>query len=507
MQEPRMTATKRVGLDEPVADVDRSEWRRRSVHGTAASIASQAIRLVVQMGSQVLLARLLAPSAFGLVAMVVPVVWFAQLFGQLGLLEAVIQRPTISQAELSGLFWVNLAVGLGLALLLIAASPAIVWLYAEPQTATIAQCLSAVLVFGACSALPMALMNRRLRFVALAVIDVVTTAVAAVVGVGAALAGFGFWSLVAMQIANAAGIMVLAWSFAGWRPSWPRRVAGMYSLLRFGSQVTASSLVHALSYNVDNVLLGMTWGAVPLGFYERGMRLMLRPVLQMAMPFTRVAVPLLSRLQDEPQRYRAAYTRLLRAVLFATTPAIIFATVMAHHLVLLVLGPRWLPAAPLFIWFGVGALLTPINFSTNWLFISQNRARQELRWNIVEAVIALCAALAGLPWGAEGVAAAMVIASVLLWTPPLCWAATREGPVRLADLVRALYPTAIAGVGSFAAVWLLAPLLAHRGLVGVAWAVTASYAVFTICYACVPEGQRALREAWAIGAPRRRARA
>jgi len=173
---------------------------------------------------------------------------------------------------------------------------------------------------------------------------------------------------------------VLAWGLAGWRPSWPRRVPGLTRLLRFGSQVTASSLVHALSYSLDNVLVGLVWGAVPLGFYERGFGLMLRPVIQLTTPFTRVAVPLLSRLQDEPDHYRAAYARLLRAVLFATTPAILFAIVMAPALVPLVLGRRWIAVTPLFVWFGVSALLSPVNSSTNWLFISQNRPQQEVRW-------------------------------------------------------------------------------------------------------------------------------
>jgi PST family polysaccharide transporter len=490
-----------------IADVDSSELNRRSLHGVVATIVSQGLRLALQLGTQVLLARLLSPRDFGLVAMVAPIVSFAQLFANMGLLEAVVQRPTISQPELSGLFWINVATGTALAALVWLGAPLVAWLYAEPRTAAISACLGALLFIGGCSALPMALMNRRLRFVPLAGIDLAAAFVTAAVGLGAAFYGLRYWSLVAMQAANALTILVLAWWFAGWRPSWPRRVAGLGSLLRFGSQVTASSLVHSLSYTLDNVLVGFVWGAVPLGLYERGFRLMLRPVMQITTPFARVAVPLLSRLVDEPDRYRAAYTRLVRAVLFATTPAVLFAIVMAFPLVVRLLGPRWAEAAPVFVWFGLGALLAPVNTSTNWLFISQNRPRQEVHWNALGAVLSLLAVLCGLHWGAIGVAAARTGFSVLLWTPSLWWAVSREGPVRAADLLRTIYPTCLAGAGAFLALRLTQGVLAGHGLPGLALAVALSYGAFAACYACVPEGNRALRELWRLRRPLRRVQA
>lgn len=491
---------------EAIVDVDRSEWRRRSVQGTIATMLAQGLRLAVQLGSQVLLVRLLTPADFGLVAMVAPIVGVAQLFGRMGLLEAVVQRPSISRAELSALFWINVAIGAGMALVLILAAPAVAWLYGEPRTAPIAACLGTLLFIGGCSALPMALMNRRLRFVPLAAIDVASTVVSGAVGIGAALLGCGYWSLVLMQAANAVAVLGLAWWFAGWFPSWPRRVPGVMALLRFGSQVTISSIVNSLSYSLDNVLIGFAWGTVPLGFYERGFGLMLRPVMQITTPFTRVAVPLLSRLQDEPEKYRAAYTRLLRAVLFATTPAILFAIVMAPALVLLVLGRRWIEVTPLFVCFGVAALLNPVNSSTNWLFISQNRPQQEVRWNVIGAAISLVSILIGLPWGAIGVAIVRVGLGCLLRTPTLWWAVTRQGPVRRTDLARTLYPTAIAGAATLAALQLAAHTLAAHGLPGLAGAAALAYAAYTLAYACVPDGYRALRELRGLR-PLRRAQA
>jgi len=492
---------------QPIADVDRTEWRRRSVHGVTASVVSQAVRVALQLGTQILLARLLLPRDFGLVAMVAPIVGFAQLFANMGLLEAVIQRPTISRSELSGLFWINVGAGFMLAGLVVLIAPAVAWFYGEPRTAGIMISLGVLLAIGGCSALPMAVMTRRLRFVQLAAIDLVAAVMTSGAGLGAAVLGWHYWSLVAMQGVNAVVILCLAWSLAGWRPSPPGRVVGLSALLRFGSQVTAASLVHSLSYTLDNVLVGVVWGAAPLGLYERGFRLMLRPVTQLTTPFARVAVPLLSRLHDDPGRYRDAYVGLLSAVLAATTPAILFATVMASPLVLHLLGSGWVGVVPVFVWFGVGALLAPINISTNWLFISQNRPKQEMRWSALASTLSLASCVAGLHWGVVGVAAARIIVGGVVSTPLLWWAVTGEGPVGRGDLARALYPAGIAGAAAFAALKLVDPIVTSRGLAALASALALAYIAYAVCYCLVPEGNRTIRSVWRMRPPLHRARA
>jgi PST family polysaccharide transporter len=484
------------GVADAVADVERSELKRRSVHGAAATVVAQGIRFVLQFGSQVALARLLVPADFGLVAMVTPVVGFLQIFGDMGLLLATVQKATISQRELSGLFWVNLAVSAALALLVVACSPGVAWFYGEPRAEGVTACLGALLLLGGLSAQPMALMNRTLRFVPLAAIDIAGAVSAAAVGIAAATSGLGYWSLVVMQAANALTVLVLAWVVAGWRPSRPRRVAGIVSLLRFGGHVTAFNVVNYFSYNLDNVLIGATWGEAPLGLYNRGFRLMLVPIMQVVLPFARVAVPLLSRLHDSPEKYRAAYAKMLRAALLATTPGIAFAIVMAHALIVTVLGQRWEAAAPIFAWLGVCALAAPINLSASWLFVSQNRPRQQLGWSCVGTAIMVVAFLVGLPWGVVGVAMATACFVWLLQAPLLWWGVTREGPVRIEDLGRAFYPAFLAGAVSFATLWLAKPALLGMGAVGLPLALAISYVVHVVTLACLPEGNRTLRELW-----------
>lgn len=481
-----------------VADVERGELKRRSVHGAAATVFAQGIRFVLQFGSQVMLARMLAPAEFGLVAMVTPIVGFLQMFSEMGLLPATVQKPTISQRELSGLFWVNLAVSAVLALLVVACSPAVAWFYGEPRAKAVTACLGALLLLAGLSAQPMALMNRTLSFLPLAAIDIAAATAAAATGIVAAAAGLGYWSLVLMQAANAVAVLVLAWSLTGWRPTRPRRVPGLGSLLHFGGHVTAFNVVNYFSYNLDNVLIGATWGEAPLGLYSRGFRLMLVPVAQIVVPFARIAVPLLSRLHDSPEEYRATYTKMLRVTLLATTPGIAFAVVMAHQLIVTVLGQRWEATAPIFAWLGVSALAVPINLSASWLFISQNRTRQQFGWCCVGTTIIAVAFLVGLPWGVVGVAASSACFVWLLQAPLLWWGVTRDGPVRLADIGHAFYPALLAGAASFAALWLAKPALLDLRGVGLLLALAGSYLVHVATLACLPEGSRALGELWGL---------
>ena len=301
--------------------------KRRSVHGAAVTFGAQIGRFAFQFGSQIFLARLIAPAEFGVIAMVAPIISLTLRFNQLGLLEATIQRKAITQRELSALFWVSVAVSVLLGLLIVASAPLVGWFYDEPRTVSVATCLASLIVFGGLSTQPMALLNRRMEFISLAAIDLASTAAAAVVGIGMAWLDYGYWALVMMQAANSVTVLVLAWMLAGWRPSWPRWERGTAGILRFGGNLAGFNIVDFLSRNLDNVAIGAAWGDVAVGLYDRTFRLMLLPLAQITTTFARIAVPLLSRSIESTENYRLAYLRMLQTTLFITTPAIVSAMV------------------------------------------------------------------------------------------------------------------------------------------------------------------------------------
>ncbi len=478
--------------------------KRRSVHGVAATLFGQVLRFALQFGAQLALARLLPPAEFGLIAMIGPLLNFVWIFNELGLSQATVQRATISQQQLSNLFWVNAAVSTALAGLTCLAAPLIAWFYGEPRLFAITLWLSALLVVGGLGAQQIALLNRHMRFIPLATIDVTCTAVSVAVGIAAAWSGFGYWSLVLMQATNGLTILAMAWSWSRWWPSLPRRHVGTMSLLRFGGHMTGFNLIGFVGANLDMVLIGKFGDRVALGLYDRAFKLIASPMGAISLPVSRVADSLLSRLQASPDRYRRAFLLMLQALLLITVPVVAFIAAMAATLVPFLLGPAWAAAAPIAAAIAIATGFAPLSLSASWLFVSQGRTAEQLRFATARTVLIVTAVLVGLPWGAVGVARSYAVFGLVMHGLPL-WGATRRGPVQRNDVVRAAAPFA-AGA---AAAWLAASA-AGAGLAGtlpaalrLALCGASAYLACTATIACFPAGLRLLRELWGLGfAPR-----
>lgn len=492
------------GIADPTAEPDRipsddaAALKRRSIHGAAATLVAQALRFLLQFGSQLLLARLLMPAEFGVVAMIGPILGFVGICNELGLSQATVQREHISRQQSSNLFWINIAVSGALALLLCLAAPMLAWFYGEPRLTGATRWMSVLLLIGGASAQPLALMNRRMRFVRLAGIDVACTLVAVAVGIAAAAHGMGYHALILMQAVNATTICAMAWAWAAWWPSLPRRAAGTWPLLRFGSHMTATNLIAFAGANVDSVLIGKVGGSVALGLYDRAFKLVATPIWNISMPVARVADPLLARLRDHPGRYRRAYLLMLQMLLLMTLPAVAFTAVSAATLVPFLLGPGWTTATPIVAWLAIATGFAPLGISASWLFVSQGRAAALTRFAALRSAVMIAAVLAGLPWGAEGVARSYALLGLLIHGLPL-WGATRRGPVDYRYIVRGCIPVAAGGAAAALAVFAVDARMRAAGfpegprlIIGVLLA----YAGCGATVLCFPSGQRLLREVW-----------
>ncbi len=467
---------------------------QRSVRGGLATFAAQELRIVLQFGSQIVLARLLLPADFSLLAMVAPLLTLVQIFNELGLSQATIQRAEISHGELSQLFWVNLAASLALACAMALAAPLVVWFYGEPRLGMICVCLAALLVLSGLGAQQIALMNRRMRFTALATIDIACAAASVLVGIAAALLGMGYWSLVLMQAANSATILVMCWMMSDWRPGWPRHAAGLGGLLRFGGHVTGANLITFLGANLDLVLIGRLSGSVALGLYDRAFRLVAAPIWQISLPVARVAVSLLSRLHGQEARYRHAWIRMLQLLLAMTTPAVIWTAMAAPVVVPLLLGPTWRPAAPIVSALALATAFAPLSISAGWLFVSQGRTGEQLRFVSLKAALAILSLLAGLPWGALGVARAAAVAALLVHGSQL-WGAGLRGPVTHGTILRGCAPVALGALACGAGLALFQRVAVPGNWPAPLWllaGVVASYASFGAGVVALGEGRHLL---------------
>jgi len=401
--------------------------------------SAQGVQFVLNLAAMMVLARLLTPADFGLVAMVTVVTSFLRVFRDVGLSTATVQREGITHAQVSNLFWTNVAVSGLIMVILAAASPAIASFYREPRLVTITLAVSVTFLLTGLVVQHQALLNRQMRFKALAVIDIVSMVASMAVAIGMAWFGCGYWSLVGMSVSAALVRCAMVWMISIWRPQFPKRRSGTRSLLGFGASLTASGFIYSIARGTDSLLLGRFFGADSVGFYTRAGVLLLRPLEQLLGPMSAVFLPVLSRLQTQPYRYRLTFLQMFEVAALASFVGSGMLLPLAKPITLVVLGSQWEQTANIVTAFAFVALFLPLSSVSTWLFNSQGRGRDSLRTSVASSVITAAAFVAGLPFGPVGVALAFAVSGLLVQMPILFFIAGRSGPVSTADLWQAFF--------------------------------------------------------------------
>lgn len=425
--------------------------KRQSVKGGAATLASQGFKFALQMGSTAVLARLLMPEDYGLIGMTTAVTSFIQLFKDMGLSEATVQCKETNHQQISTLFWLNCLVGTGLAGLAIAVSPLVAYFYNEPRIVGVMNVLSVNFIVSSAAVQHTALLKRQMQFVTLAKAGMLAMAVGVGVAIVSASQGLGYWALVLMFMATIVTESLCVWIACPWRPGWPVLNSGIGSMLSFGGNLVGFNCVNYFSRNLDNILIGRVWGPQELGLYAKAYQLVLLPINQINRPATSVAMPTLSRLQDQPEKYKRYYYKALSLITMVGMPIVCFLFVVADDVILFLLGEQWLGVVPIFRLLMPAAFIGTFNVALGWAFQSLGRTGRQFKLGIVTASINVVIFILSVRWGAIGIAAAyglsrpMVMAANLL----VCYRGTF---LKTSDLIRTL---ALPGTASICSAVLL----------------------------------------------------
>jgi PST family polysaccharide transporter len=463
-----------------------------AARGLAFTGIAQAIRLAVGLGANVLLARLLLPQDFGIVAMVAPIVAFATLLQDLGFSQVVIQRERMTREQLSALFLTSSLISMLLAGILIALAHPIALFYREPRVEALVVAFSAVLVLSGIQAIPGALLSRNLRFGTSALIDTVATVLGFGAGVVFALMYHSYWALYVTPLVTMLTMAIAKLAACGWRPSRPSFEGDLRSIAGFSSGVSGTNILNFIAQNADAILIARVHGTVPLGLYDRANKLLALPLLQINIPLGRVMTPILSRLQTEPERYRKAFADCMTLMLAISQPALLVATVFAHEIVTIVLGSQWTAAAPIFQWLGIAWIHRMLTNNLGWILLSQGRARDYFITGAFASTTTVLSFIVGLPFGPVGVAAALAISDWLVRLPFIWAIVGRTGPVSLRDLLRIAVPH---GVAVAACTVFLVAIFVNAGELGFLRLVAvgfAAYAVYLAVLVCFPSKRNAL---------------
>ena len=421
--------------------------KEKTIRAGAAKLTGQAGRAVIRLGSIVILARLLDPSEFGLVAMVTVLTGVFEILATGGLSAATIQRDKVSKEQISTLFWINIAIGVLIAFLCLMAAPLLKALYHEPKTAYIIAALAPAFIFTAAGVQHVALLQRELRFTALSGLEVGSEVVAAAVGIGMALAGWGYWALVGSALALPLCITIGAWLTTGWIPGLPRLDRTVGSMLGFGGTITLNTLVVHAAYNFEKLLLGRYFGSDALGLYGRAYELINLPTRILNSAVGGVAFSALSRVQSDPVRFKRYFLKGYSLVLSLTLPATIFCAALADDIILVVLGPKWTEATLIFQLLAPTILVFGIINPYAWLLQSTGLHRRSLNTAFVIAPIAIGSYLVGIPFGPTGVALAYSTAMSLWMVPHTFWC-LHGTPISPKDLLPPIARPLLSGVAA-----------------------------------------------------------
>lgn len=411
------------------------DLKQKAVRGAFAKAWSQMILAVLRIGSLMVLARLLTPRDFGLVAMVTVVTGIFGLFLDAGLSLVTVQRPNISRDQVSTLFWANVLVGAILSLLTLIAAPIMVAFYHESRLLWIAIALSAGFLINATGVQHAALLQRQMRFTVLALIEILAYLSSSIIGIAMAIGGLGYWSLVAMAIVPTIVSTVGFWLASAWVPGRPRRHVGARSMLSFGGQVTLSGIIIYYSLNLDKVLLGRYWGTEALGIYGRAYQLISIPRDYVGSAVGNVAVASLSRLHAEPARFKSYFLKGYSLMLALLLPITFTTALFADEIILFFLGPTWKDAALILRLLTPTILVIGLFSPLRWFLYAMGRIGRSLKISLVLAPLVTAAYFIGLPHGPRGVALAFS-SLMMIWIIPNIFWSIHGTMVSLRDVLR-----------------------------------------------------------------------
>ncbi len=389
--------------------------RARSLKGIKWTAIENGAISAVQLLVGVILARLMDPAEFGLVAMVSVFIALLQPILDSGFSAALIQKQDASHLDECSVFYFNIAIGGTLTLLLVAASPVIASFYRHPELTTLICVLAFTLTIRSFTLVQRSLLSKQLDFSSQAKAALVACFGSAIVGVSLAVTGFGAWALVAQQLTSSTLRCAMYWAISTWRPTLQFSIASLKAMFGFGSRMMLSATLNATYRNIHAMAIGRTFSATELGIYSRGRDFALAPGQIISMILNRVAFPVMAEIQNDREQLSRGIRKALRTLAFMSFPAMVGLALVAHPFVLLLLGDNWLPMVPILQMLCVAGALYPLQAVHLSLLKAIGRSDVYLRLEFINKLLAVISLSFTLPFGLGAVVAGQSVLSIVAY--------------------------------------------------------------------------------------------
>ncbi|MBO0594578.1 lipopolysaccharide biosynthesis protein [Nesterenkonia sp. E16_10] len=392
----------------------------------------------LQLVGAIVLARLLNPDAYGLIAMVTVLMGLGALIRDFGMGTASLQERDLSNSQASNLFWVSAALSVGSALLLGLAAPIVAAMFGDDRLTGLVPVMAVVLLLTGLQTQHQMRLARQMRFTAMVVASVTSILVGILVGIAGALLGLGYWALAMQQGATALWMVVALLVLTRWIPSLPVRGAGSRKHVHAGAEYGLANMLGYAADNADTLMIGIRFDAIALGNYNRAFQLFMQPITGVFGPLIRVVVPTVNRATASGGDPHRMLLRVQSSLVGLATWALLVTAAVADWLIPLLLGDQWNALVPLLQILALGGVFKALSQINYWAYVISKQSRQLFYSNLVTKPIQISLVVIAAFFGVEWVAWAYVAGRAISWPINLVWLARTAGQPPTAALINGL---------------------------------------------------------------------
>ena len=361
----------------------------------------------------VILARMLDPSDFGIIAMITIFFAVAQSFVDSGFSNALVRKTDRREEDLSTCFYFNIGVGIMAYIVLFLIAPLVASFYNQPILSPIIRITGLGVVLNSLCVVQQALFTIKIDFKSQAKVTLSATIISGIVGVILAYQGYGVWALVWQGVVMTLARMALLWLMSKWRPTTGFSKSSFNYLFGYGSKLLASGLLDTIYNNIYPIVIGKFYTPAQLGNYSRALSFAQLPSSNITSILQRVTFPVLSTIQDDIPRLQANYRRLLKLSAFIIFPLMIGLSVVAFPMIRLILTPKW-EGCSLYLQIICFALMWyPIHAINLNLLQVKGRSDLFLRIEIIKKIVGVCIMCITIPLGITAMCIGMVASSLI----------------------------------------------------------------------------------------------
>jgi len=388
--------------------------KEQAISGTKWNGISMSLITIIQFGTLTILARILSPSDFGIMGMIMVIIVFAQAFADMGMSNAIIQRQNVKESHLSSLYWINVFCGLLIFICILLIRKIIVSFFNEPKLINYLMYVGFIFLITPFGQIFRSLLIKELNFKDLFKVNIIAMFAYSITSIGFAIAKFGVLSLIFGQLIRSLMTVIILFYFFRklWLPKLHLNIREVKSYISFGAFQMGERIVNYFSSNIDYIIIGCFLGSTPLGFYTLAYQIVIFPLSKINPIITEVAFSAFSKVQNNNFEIRKGYCEVIHFISMLSFPLLFGMLAIAPEFIKLVYGKKWEPTIAVLQILCIVGIFKSLGNSIGSILLAKGRPDIGFYWNVFAVIVVSIAVIVGVNWGITGVASAILILQV-----------------------------------------------------------------------------------------------